>query len=65
MLHSAWDGSRWSATQALGMPVDEATSKGVPFTAGPIACAWGRYRLDVFACAADGKLYRAQSTGTW
>lgn len=65
MLHSAWDGTRWSAMQALGMPVAAGTSKGVPFTAGPIACAWGRYRLDVFACATDGKLYRAHCNGTW
>ena len=64
LLSSVWDGKRWSAIRALGSPVSTA-AKPVPFTAGPIACAWGRFRLDVFACASDGKLYRAQSTGSW
>ncbi len=65
LVHSAWDGSRWSPFQALGMPTSGSAPDGVPFTAGPVACAWGRFRLDVFACAADGKLYRAHCTGTW
>ena len=65
LFSAVWDGTRWSAMQALGMPISPATSQPVPFTAGPIACAWGRYRLDVFACAADGRLYRAHCTGSW
>jgi len=31
----------------------------VSFSGAAAACTWGKYRLDVFACAADGKLYNA------
>jgi hypothetical protein len=65
LLHSSWDGNAWSALQSIGRPLSAAGGDLIPFTAGPIACAWGRYRLDVFASASDGKLYRAQGDGTW
>ncbi|HZR07411.1 MAG TPA: hypothetical protein VFA79_02435 [Myxococcales bacterium] len=65
LLHSFWDGTVWSALQSIGRPPAADGVGLVPFTAGPIACAWGRFRLDVFATAADGKLYRAQTDGTW
>jgi len=42
-----------------------ASGKAIPFTGPSLACAWGRWRLDVFALAADGKLYNASSTGSW
>jgi hypothetical protein len=65
LLHSFWDGTLWSALQSIGRPPGADGVELVPFTAGPIACAWGKFRLDVFATAADGKLYRAQTDGTW
>ena len=58
LLHTFWDGRRWSTFESLGTP-------GVPFTAAAPACIWGRYRMDVFACAADGKLYNAWWDGNW
>jgi hypothetical protein len=64
LFHAWWNGERWSEYQSLGMP-GPAESDATPFTAGPIACAWGKYRLDVFACATDGKLYHSRSSGTW
>jgi hypothetical protein len=41
------------------------TGEPIPFTGFSLACAWGRWRLDVFANAADGKLYNAASNGSW
>ena len=64
LLHSLWDGDLWSALQSIGKPATEA-GEPIPFTAGPLACAWGKFRLYVFATGMDGKLYRAQSDGTW
>lgn len=64
LLHSFWDGNLWSALQSIGKPL-AADGGLVSFTGGPVACAWGRFRLDVFATGTDGKLYRAQSDGTW
>ena len=61
LLHSRWDGSAWSALRSIGGPLS-TSGDPVAFTAGPIACAWGRYRLDLFATAADGKLYRSLLT---
>ena len=64
LLHAFWNGERWSAFEGLGTPVSES-SDSIEFSAGPIACAWGKFRLDVFACATDGKLYHTRSNGTW
>lgn len=64
LLHSFWDGKAWSALQSIGRPPAPEGAL-VPFSGGPVACAWGRFRLDVFATGTDGKLYRAQSDGTW
>jgi hypothetical protein len=64
LLHSFWNGDLWSTLQSIGRPGAE-DGELIPFMAGPIACSWGRFRLDVFAVAADGKLYRAQSDGSW
>jgi hypothetical protein len=65
LLHSFWDGNLWSALQSIGRPLAGEGGELLPFTAGLVACAWGKFRLDVFATATDGKLYRAQSDGTW
>ena len=64
LFHAWWNGERWTDYQALGMP-GAPDSDATPFTGGSIACAWGKYRLEVFACATDGKLYHARSNGTW
>ena len=56
LMHRSWDGAQWSPFESLGMPLSEAGAP-VPFTATSVACVWGRFRLDVFALAADGKLY--------
>ncbi len=61
LLHRYWDGNGWSAFASLGMPID-ADGSPVAF-AGPVACAWGRSGLDVFAPAADGKLYNLSWMG--
>jgi hypothetical protein len=65
LLHSFWDGNLWSALQSIGRPQAAEGGQPIPFTGGPIACAWGKFRLDVFATGADGRLYRAQGDGTW
>jgi len=64
LFHATWDGERWTAFESLGAPAAPDAAP-IPFTAGPIACAWGKFQLDVFACAADGKLYHSRSNGTW
>ena len=56
---------RWSQLQSLGMPSGAQGSEPVPVTGGQVACAWGKYRLDVFVCATDGRLYRASTMGDW
>jgi len=35
----------------------------IPFTSASVACAWGKFQLDVFARASDGKLYAATWSG--
>jgi hypothetical protein len=65
LFYAIWNGERWSQLQSLGMPRSGPDSKAVPLTGGSVACAWSRYRLDVFACATDGKLYRASTLGDW
>ena len=64
LLHRAWNGAAWTRAESLGMP-RSATGEPIPFTGFSLACAWGRWRLDVFASAADGKLYGASSNGSW
>jgi hypothetical protein len=65
LFYASWNGERWTPLQSLGMPRAPPEGKPVPVTGGPVACAWGRFRLDVFVCASDGKLYRASSLGDW
>lgn len=62
LLHIRWDGKRWGPFESMGMPGGGA-GESIPFAGGPVACAWGRYRLDVFACAVDGQLYNASREG--
>jgi hypothetical protein len=65
LLYSIWNGERWGELQSLGMPRGAPGSEPIPVTGGQVACAWTRYRLDVFVCATDGKLYRASTMGDW
>lgn len=65
LLHKWWDGKTWSAFESRGMPHSASSSKRIPFTGPSLACVWGKYRLDVFARAADGKLYNASWDGKW
>jgi len=64
LLGRTWNGASWTRAQSLGMP-RSAAGEPIPFTGFSLACAWGRWRLDVFASAADGKLYGASSNGSW
>jgi len=63
LLHKWWNGKDWTAFESVGCP---ATSQGalIPFTSSSVACAWGKFQLDVFARAADGKLYAATWSGS-
>src|SRR6266480_4845949 len=65
LLHSWWDGQGWNVFESLGMPRSPSTGAWIPFTGISLACAWEKFRLDVFARAADGKLYSASSNGSW
>jgi hypothetical protein len=58
LLRRVWNGTTWTRAESLGMP-RSAAGAAIPFTGPSLACAWGRWRLDVFAQAADGKLYQA------
>jgi hypothetical protein len=60
LLHKRWDGKTWTEFESLGMPFSTDASTPVPFTGTSLACAWGRYQLDVFALGADGTLYNLQ-----
>jgi hypothetical protein len=64
LLHSWWDGQEWHVFESLGMP-RSPTGAWIPFTGISLACAWEKFRLNVFARAADGKLYSASSNGSW
>jgi hypothetical protein len=64
LLRRTWNGTDWSRAESLGMPY-AASGDPIPFTGFSLACAWDRWRLDVFAGAVDGKLYNASSNGSW
>ena len=64
LLRRVWNGTAWTRAESLGMP-RSASGEPIPLTGFSLACAWGRWRLDVFATAADGKLYNASSNGSW
>ena len=63
LLHKWWNGKDWTRFESVGCP---ASAEGalIPFTSASIACAWGRFQLDVFARASDGKLYAATWSGS-
>ncbi|TMB12193.1 MAG: hypothetical protein E6J65_26180 [Deltaproteobacteria bacterium] len=63
LLHKWWNGKDWTGFESVGCP---ATPEGalIPFTAASIASAWGKFQLDVFARASDGKLYAATWSGS-
>ncbi len=65
LLHRWWDGKSWSVFESMGMPRSASSSLRIPFTGPSLACVWGKYRLDVFARAADGRLYNAYWEGKW
>jgi hypothetical protein len=65
LLHKWWDGKDWSPFESLGLPRSGADGAPTAFTGVSLACVWGKFQLDVFARAADGKLYNASSKGTW
>jgi hypothetical protein len=62
LLHKWWNGKDWTRFESVGCP---ATPEGalIPFTSTSVACAWGKFQLDVFARASDGKLYAATLSG--
>jgi hypothetical protein len=62
LLHKWWNGKDWTAFESISAPVS-AEGKRIPFTNLSIACAWGRFQLDVFARASDGKLYASTCGG--
>jgi len=63
LLHKWWNGKDWTAFESVGSP---ATPEGalIPFTSASVACAWGKFQLDVFARASDGKLYATTWSGS-
>jgi hypothetical protein len=63
LVHRSWNGSAWANFESLWMPLAADPPAPVPFTGTSVACAWGRYRLDVFAVASDGKLYNLSWNG--
>jgi hypothetical protein len=63
LLHKWWNGKDWTGFESIGAPVSPEGAR-IPFTNLSIACAWGRFQLDVFARASDGKLYAATCGGT-
>jgi hypothetical protein len=63
LLHRWWNGHAWSGYVSLQMPL-AADGSPIPFTGSAVACAWGRYQLDVVALAADGKLYNLSWPGS-
>jgi len=65
LLHKLWDGKTWSAFESLGMARSASSDAWIPFTGASLACAWEKYRLDVFARALDGRLYTASLSGSW
>jgi hypothetical protein len=65
LLHSVWDGKDWKVFASIGAPRAPASGARIPFTGASMACAWERFRLNVLARGADGKLYVASSDGSW
>ena len=63
LLHKWWNGKDWTRFESVGCP---ASAQGtlIPFTSASIACAWGKFQLDLFARASDGKLYAATWSGS-
>ena len=64
MLHKRWDGKSWTPFESLGRPPSEQPDVPMAFAGVSLAGVWGRFQLDVFARAADGKLYHTTSNGT-
>jgi hypothetical protein len=64
MLHKRWDGKSWTPFESTGRPPSAQADAPMAFTGISLAGVWGRFQLDVFARAADGKLYHATSDGT-
>ncbi len=56
LLHSFWGGQGWKVFESLGMPRSIGTGAPIPFTRGSLACAWEKFRHDVLARGAGGKL---------
>jgi len=65
LLHKWWDGKNWSRFESLGHPRSDPEGAPTAFTGVSLACVWGKFQLDVFARAADGKLYNAWWNGSW
>lgn len=62
LLHRWWDEKNWSAFESLGLPRSEDGQR-LPFTAGPIAGAWGRFRLHLVARGSDTKMHHLAWSG--
>jgi Repeat of unknown function (DUF346) len=62
LLHKWWNGKDWTGFESIGAPLSPEGAR-IPFTNLSLACAWGRFQLDVFARASDGKLYAATCSG--
>jgi hypothetical protein len=65
LLHKFWDGKNWSFFASLGRPRPGPDGVPIALTGVSLACVWGKFQLDVFACASDGKLYNASWNGNW
>jgi hypothetical protein len=64
LLHKRWDGKSWTPFESVGRPPSSQSDAPTAFAGVSLAGVWGRFQLDLFARAADGKLYHATSNGT-
>jgi hypothetical protein len=63
LLHKWWNGKDWTGFESIGTPFSPEGAL-IPFSNTSIACVWERFQLDVFARAADGKLYTGTCGGS-
>jgi len=65
LLHTTWDGSKWSGFESLGLPTLQLGhgQRSVPLSGPLAACASGRHRLSVFVRGSRGDLMMKQWDG--
>ena len=64
LLHKWWDGKAWSGFESLGFVRPAPEAEPVPLSGVSLACAWGRFKLEIFVRGSDAKLYHASWSGS-